>query len=1091
MTTRPLNLSSDDLVNGLTIEASAGTGKTYSVAALVTREIATKDDLRIENILITTFTRAAAAELRDRIRRRLSDTAEKLAKGESDQRDKLLSFLEQESDAEKQRFVRNLRRAVVNFDNATIGTIHSVCSRVLAMAGIEVGGVDAEDLTGQFVMQAVNDRLVAEAATNGRVWDEAKINELVATCLNHPLAELIYGSDDPETQGDLASLKVMIEELVEEIHERTKQHPSYNDLVRRAEAILSGAGGDAVRKRFAERFSLALIDEAQDTDELQWRLFHHIFPKGDAYSTHRLIAVGDPKQAIYSFRGADVYAYLAARDPNLVSTLTVNYRSDQPVIDALNMLFKDRSLGEGIDYVEVSADTKNQTSRVAGIGCVEVIDIGGIDNAEGAADAASRQVWRLLRDGMIHVDGAPEGIRPEHICVLARSNRIVRLIQNTLQKANIPAVASGAGSVFEDVMATDLRLLLVALERVSDTGRIRNVATTSFFGVSLGDKRLLPADLIQKPSGAEQRKENDLVLAIQRKLGVWHQVLRKRGVSALLAEIESDPDVMSRFVSGVSGERRLADLSHIFDLLHSETKGKACSPTRVIEAFDSLAQLDGNSDVVTRRVESDLKAVQVMTVHKAKGLEFPCVVVADLWKPKKGAKDIPIFRVEIEQGRSAERIDIGWVIGKALDPSKASFKEFQSEELKRLMYVAFTRAEHHLSFTWASQNSAVIIPEVLNTDVIGARLEDGTQRVARLAGSQLDGLGRYSPKSIASPSKLQTAIGPNAVEQTLRRTSFTAITRAQKTLEGRVGEADFERAGSGNDEENPFAGKVGRYASAETPTGIEMPLARVAGGKHVGKVLHAIYERIDTSSSDLSAEVAAKCQEAITGGRLRDHLEEIISGIELSLLTPLGTKFGGRSLADIGSANRLPELNFEMAVAGLASGVKVSDFGRVLADLLDPTDVLHPYAEILSHDSFGIELAGLINGSIDAVLQLGTDEHPEIWITDYKSNRLDQDGAAQLIDAYRQDRLWEAMVDHHYPLQALIYGAAMYRYLRWRMGGEVDHSDFIKGFSYFFIRGMVGVDTPQDDGKPNGVFTWTAPAGLWRRLSDRLAGDPW
>jgi len=174
-----------------------------------------------------------------------------------------------------------------------------------------------------------------------------------------------------------------------------------------------------------------------------------------------------------------------------------------------------------------------------------------------------------------------------------------------------------------------------------------------------------------------------------------------------------------------------------------------------------------------------------------------------------------------------------------------------------------------------------------------------------------------------------------------------------------------------------------------------------------------------------------------------------------------------------------------MAIADLAAGVRVSDFGRILADLLPANDVLRPYVDMLTHESFDIQLTGLINGSIDAVLQLGTNEDPELWITDYKSNRLDQDGDATLIGAYQQERLLDSMVHHHYPLQALIYGTAMYRYLRWRAPHLAHPSNHVKGFAYFFIRGMVGPDTPPD----TGVFTWQAPTGLWQRLSDRLAGD--
>ena len=201
-----------------------------------------------------------------------------------------------------------------------------------------------------------------------------------------------------------------------------------------------------------------------------------------------------------------------------------------------------------------------------------------------------------------------------------------------------------------------------------------------------------------------------------------------------------------------------------------------------------------------------------------------------------------------------------------------------------------------------------------------------------------------------------------------------------------------------------------------------MPLARLVGGTYVGKVLHEVYEHIDTSAPDLKAEVDAQCRRIITGALLRDEIDRIIDGIHLSLTTPLGSELGNKTLADIGSERRLAELNFEMAVTELTAEVRVSDFGKILRDLIPAGDVLSDYVDTLTHESFDIGLAGLINGSIDAVLQLGTDDNPQLWITDYKSNRLDDEDDEQLIDAYHPARLVGAMRHHHYPLQALIYG---------------------------------------------------------------------
>jgi exodeoxyribonuclease V beta subunit len=1074
----PLDLTTHVLTNGHTIEASAGTGKTYSVAALVTRAIATDDDLRIDRILITTFTRGAAAELRDRVRRRLADTATKLHADEEDPDDSILTALRADV-SQRQQYVRNLRRAVVNFDNATISTIHSVCSKILALAGQTTHDEAAEEFAKRVIAEVVNDRLVSEAVAHGRTWDEGRVAKLVKARLDSPLAEQWFDPNlDAATVSQLDLLRSMLDDLVDEVSRRTLNHPSFSDLIRRAEQVLAGEQGDEIRARFAERYTHAFVDEAQDTDALQWRLFHHVFPKHDPSSTHKLTAVGDPKQAIYAFRGADVNAYLQVRDPDNMSTLDTNYRSDEPVIDALNALFEGRSLGHGISYTNVNADPKKASSKVRGVGPVEAIDLGAANEQFEVALAGVGHVVRLLQSGEILDNDTWRPIEPKDICVLTGSNTLVRSIQARLQRHGIPAVASGAESVFSDPTAIDLQVLFEALERIGHAGRIRKVATTSFFGFGLGDPRLLPA-----AAGGEA----DVVLALQSKLVGWRQVLLRRGIAALAAEITSDIDVMNVFVAGLSGERKLADFSHIVELLHSATGGKGVSPEEVLQIFAEYATIDRNSEIVSRRVESDADAVQVMTIHKSKGLEFPCVVVADLWKYKTYERDqLPMYNLPHDAESTGTRIDISWAIGDIADESKQRINTAQGEEQQRLLYVAMTRAENHLAFLWPSTPPRPsVLGDTLNVDVIGTPNDNGEIRVRTLQRNQVPKNWRHTPPDDEEPAEFRLAVGPSAVEQTYRRTSFTGITRAQKSISRKVGAPEFDPAAGGADEYDNWFVTKSRYADPATPTGVHMPLARLVGGTYVGKVLHEVYENIDTSAANLRDEVEAQCRRIITGSLLRNDIDAIIDGIHLSLITPLGAHLDSTTLANIEPERRLAELNFEMSVADLANGVRVSDFGRILDDLVPGDDTLRPYVEMLKHESFDIALAGLVNGSIDAVLQLGTDDNPRLWITDYKSNRLDQEGDETLIAAYSQERLFESMVHHHYPLQALLYGTAMYRYLRWRAPHLANPSDHVKGFSYFFIRGMVGPSTPPD----TGVFAWQAPSSLWQRLSDRLAGD--
>jgi ATP-dependent exoDNAse (exonuclease V) beta subunit len=220
-----LDLSSDEFPHGLVVEASAGTGKTYSVAAIVTLELARRDDLRIGDILITTFTRNAAAELRDRVRRRLAETVHMLRGTRPDDGDPVVERLRRAagptSDAELAARIRRLERALVEFDSATISTIHGVCARVLRAAGLEVGAISDGDEAGRIVAEVINDLVVGRAAADQR-WNEDALAALVQAKLEDPFVEWWFDDGDRDlTTADktlLASLPGLLDAGLQRIH---------------------------------------------------------------------------------------------------------------------------------------------------------------------------------------------------------------------------------------------------------------------------------------------------------------------------------------------------------------------------------------------------------------------------------------------------------------------------------------------------------------------------------------------------------------------------------------------------------------------------------------------------------------------------------------------------------------------------------------------------------------------------------------------------------------------------------------------------------------------------------------------------------
>ena len=1089
-----LDLATEQLVNGLVIEASAGTGKTYSVAALVAREIALREDLRIGNILITTFTRNAAAELRDRVRRRMVQIADQLETNSPDDGDAISKALADDL-ASRADIIRRLRRAVVEFDTATISTIHAVCNKVLGLAGLSTMQLDGEDATNRLVLEAVNDALV-ESGVQGHIiadGNEDNLVSLVKAKLGSPRAELWFdrSSKTVEDLAIYADLEKVIADAVRRVQEKSAHSPSYNDLLRRASEVVTSGKYPAVVQAFKERYALAFVDEAQDTDMLQWDLFTSTFDSVTGEDDRALVTVGDPKQAIYGFRGADVAAYVEHRNGKPMRTLAQNQRSDEHLIDGLNVLFDKQTFGPEIQYIKVSTPDRHAGSAIDGTTPLTLIDVGNITNQGGLSHPVARRVLEILANCSVPVSSkVPHGerrdVRPEDICVLVGRKAVGRNIERELRRFGVAAVSNGTESVMKSHIALAIRSLLEAMERVSDLGRTRLAVATPFFGYSLTDPEIL---------------DDQMLAGWQELIATWANILRRSGVAALSSAILRDVNVARSLTSTSDAERYLADFAHVMDLLHEYSKGRPCSAAHALEVFGQLQSIEDLSEVVSRRVESDSAAVQIMTVHSAKGLQFPVVIVADLWKTNDGgSNNAPVYTRVMADGRRERVIDIGWAIGQVDPSTKESMKAADDEEDRRLLYVALTRAEHHLSVLYTSgvtTSKGVLIPSIFDLCTNEDEVIKLTGKVEKRGVDALDKAKVYKPSSVSSRGHLDLSSAPSSVVQTYRRTSFSGITaRQQDRLTGTHG-LGFAHESGGLDEAPIDMSLLGvgahQYAAHDVPTGlpegVKMPLARVPGGTHFGRVMHKVYEVVDTSE-DLREEVTRAIDVHASSALLRPFRDQLIAGVVASYLTPLGAPFNGKSLADVAPSDRLSELDFEMSLAKLSQGVLASDIGKVLKSSLDSSDVLYTYADSLCDSSFDIPLAGLLNGSIDAVLRIRTDDgSPRLFVTDYKTNRLDNDEVTSLMDAYAPKELVSAMAHHHYPLQALLYGTAIYRMLRWRQP-TMNADEVIAGIAYFFVRGMVGADSLKDsDGMPYGVFQWKAPAGLWEKLSDLFAGD--
>jgi exodeoxyribonuclease V beta subunit len=1078
------------LPTGVTVlEASAGTGKTYTIAGLTARYVA--DGMPLDELLVMTFTRNATAELRDRVRRRLV-SAERgldraLAGAPVDEGDEVLALLARGTQEQVEARRRNLAAAVADFDAATIVTTHGFCQEVLGGLGIagdlEPGIEFVEDL-GDLVEEVVDDLYVRafHRAEEVPIPRDQALN-IAYEAIRNPDAALEPADAAPDSvPGRRRGLAEAVRGELE-LRKRRLGVMTYDDLLMRLDGALRGAGGDLIAERLRTRYRVVLIDEFQDTDPVQWRIVRRAF--GDGATT--LVLIADPKQAIYAFRGADVFAYLdAARTATTRETLDTNWRSDQPLLDGFDALFGNAQLGHaGIGYRRVQASPGRAAPRLSGAPLrIRLVDRAALGTHNGMAlvgPAREHIAEDLAGDVVRLLDTEAETVRPGDIAVLVRRNADAELVHAALARADVPAVLAGAGSEFDTEAATDWLRLLEALERPASSTRAHGAALTAFLGWTA-----------EQVAAADDAAWEDVHSTLHR----WAEVLRTRGVAALAERAMLTRRVAERVLATDDGERALTDLRHAGELLHAaqmeQGLGTSALTSWLRRRIADAARELGNEDR-SRRLESDAAAVQILTIHRSKGLEFPIVYLPFLWD----ASPVPRARSPLtyHEPDGERRIDVG-LDGAAYAAHRTEAIAEQRGEDLRLMYVALTRARHQAIVWWVGTSGSRHSPL---SRVVFFREDDGTvppngayaptdddarQRFAEIAPVESSALG--TPASWSPPLEpvpdLDAARFDRTLDRAWRRTSYSDLTA--RTHEPHVASEPEEGV---VDDEAPDDGmaSAGAASTADEAALRDVPslLSDMPGGVRIGTLVHDVLEAIDFAAGDLDAELRehverARARRAVDVGD-RDVL---IAGLRAMLETPLGPLAGGRSLAGLARGDRLDELSFELPLAGgdrPVGDVTPGAIGAVLARHM-PGD---GYAQRLEDPALRHAVRGFLTGSVDLLMRVTIDGVPRFAIVDYKTNRLAAFDEPLTAWHHRPEALVVEMQRAHYVLQALLYTVAVHRYLRWRLPGY-DPAVNLAGVLYLFVRGMTGPDTPVVDGVPVGVHSWRPPDAVITELSD-------
>ena len=1098
------------------IEASAGTGKTYTLAALATRYL-TEAGVAPSELLIVTFTRAATAELRSRIREQMVLSASVLRSEVAPEDIDRLSAHLAASDVPAR--LASLEQAVSDFDAAAISTMHSFAAQLRSTLGISSAiDPDARLTTdvSTLVSQACADALAAESVGDVPAAELPTLDQLVkATTLavGAPDMDLQPVRGTPNARPEHVRLQELVVQSLANLSDRRAGSATmgFDDVLTQLRDAMHRPASEAVLEALRNRFKVILIDEFQDTDAVQWDIFSTLF--GASSERGALVLVGDPKQAIYRFRGADVDVYLGAVEPSTGIrrfTLGTNWRSDGRVMDAQHRFFAGATFGNpAIGYVEVGPTEGHRTVHLAnGSGRkfpgLEVrVPIGSeFPRKKNALDTpkAGRAIERdmvghirmLLDTAWIHAgedDPTPTRLRPKHVAVLVASNAHARTAQSALWRQGVPAVIAGTGSVLSSWAADQVRILLHAMEKPSDLRRVRAYALTWF-----------------EESTAEEvaSATDDLFADFQEKLAGWATRLADHPVAEVLAHIWAETGVIARLLGRFEGDRHVTDLDHIAEFLYANAANGMSGVAglqRLLDATpESAGDADADGDVVARRIESEAEAVQIMTIWKAKGLEFPVVCLPMLWRNGKASDAVVCTDPETKLRTLDLAKGTFWPDPVAADRRKELSKEEYAGERLRLLYVALTRARHHTAVWWAKgpasstnplsrflfardPDTGLLDPEEFGSGECRIPDEDRVAEALVPFAADTDGAVGVSVierrpvpmdrwvDDVAADMVPELALASFTVDlpRLVHRWSFSSITQhvtgadPYDESESDAGAADEDSWGEVGEPGAAGGSSIDSDAPAEVAG--DGPLGPLQAGTAFGTFVHGVLEHVDFAAPDLESEITSALQQQasrvgvdVTGLAPTgiDARRLLVDGLCGAIRTPLGPLFGDRSLAAIDRADRLDELSFDLRVGHRGRTPTARDIGRLVSDYLPTAHPLGPWAAGLAGGSIDVQLAGYLTGSIDLVARVpGDDTDGRFVVADYKTNQLRRWGMEPTPDDYGPSKLAAAMGEHHYPLQAVLYAVALHRYLRWRLPGDGPDTR-VAGAAYLFLRGMTG-----------------------------------
>lgn len=862
------------------------------------------------------------------------------------------------------------------------------------------------------------------------------------------LAELLAKTDKQlQLQGIAFKCDLLVHSgkaLLERLH--AKQAQSFDMQIKGlAKALTHADTGQVLAQALRQKYPVALVDEFQDTDNYQYQILQHMYLQAEARKQNcALFLVGDPKQAIYRFRGADVYTYLKAYQQVAEQQrhhLNQNQRSVAPLIHALNTFFHqqpDAFKQEKIVYHPVDVGQRahsplidNRESSQANYQPLRFIywPIEKITVKEQARDWAINstvaEIIRLLTgaaDGQVLL--GERAVEAKDMVILVRSHFEGSLCQAELAKSGIKAALQSNKTVFESEEAEDMSRVLAAFAEPHNEGKVRAVLASRLCGATL-------ADLVTWQANAKLWTQH--LIRFQN----YHKLWQQKGFIVAWREFLQQEGAIARLAQLPQGERILTNFLHLADLLHEEYRQRA--GMRQLSDWFLQQRLEPKNSVNGElRLESDENLIRIITIHQSKGLEYPIVFVPTLWNPPDPTRNTPFYH----QGEEAI-----FNLNPELDEQaqQALRNETLSEEL-RLGYVALTRAAQRCYIHWCPYESK----DSVKNSPLGHWLINGLESLKQLQqlAPQLIALQAAEPVEltmlkVSAQSNTPMTV-PNApkVAWGYRLTSFSSLQQGAKALQ-----TDYEVLEIKDDEGKEI---VLEYEDQE----VQLARFNFAGKKvlatSVGNCLHKIFEHADFTKpvADWQENIERQLKAHGIIASWQDDVVHWLNEVMQARLMP------NLRLSQLSHEYTLRELDFHLPLNQFQTTALIrclQKYGIAVGEL--------PYQTI----------TGFLKGSIDLVFQ----HQGQYFIADYKSNHL-----GHQLEHYQADKLHETMFSHGYNLQAAIYSLALHRWLSSQLRDYQPERHF-GGVFYLFLRGMNVHGT-------EGIYHWQPNLKLLDELVDLL-----